>query len=414
MKAEFVNNIEIIDDKQRTLLSFRADYNGILKLIASFSIIFLAYEKNPTATNYKKIIYTVEMLNRAFVKYGIYLSIKDINDENKIKNFFDYIKQNSENFNKKAFNYETNIEKFISKCLITLSNFRTTSDFELSIASKAEDYDYKELTMEIDADPSLPKIVDETDDDDEDDELDEEMLDQELFDGGMDPDEIVDQLIEEKSSNTFVETLYSFPLHADFIDDLKNVIKSKTDTEDLVILILYARVYMDYLKKEELNKDQLEDVNSLDKLVLSKEDILKKVKPNYESIATFYAESCEFNVHVNHSIYTDYEILIPTIFDHFLEKSDIYFFMDLNDQIKSYDLDNLGDCRYLVKDLSDILDKYKLSKYLECLKHISTEDKIQNIALAISDQFSTTTNSERFVQIFGKSFGDEGENHERK
>ena len=411
MRAEFVNKIEIIDDNHQTFLSFDANYNGILKLIANYSVILLAYEKNPTATNYRKIIYTVEMLNDAFEKYGIYLTVKDINDENKIKNFFDYIKQNSENFNKKAFNYETNIEKFISKCLITLSNFRTTSDYELSFTSKPEDMDYKILNMSIDVEPDLPTIVDETD---EDDELDEEMLDYELFDGGMDPNEIIDDLIEEKNNGAFMETLYSFPLHIDFINDLKSVIKSKIDTEDLVILILYSKVYIDYLKKEKLNEEQLSSLNNLNQLVLSKEDILRKVKPNYESLATYYAESCEFNVHVNHSIYTDFEILIPTIFDHFLSKSDIYFFMDLNDQIKSYDLDNLNDCRYLVKDLSDMLDKYKLNKYLECLKHISTEDNIKNIALAISDQFEITTNSDRFVQIFGKSFGDEGENHGRK
>ena len=112
-----------------------------------------------------------------------------------------------------------------------------------------------------------------------------------------------------------------------------------------------------------------------------------------------------FKINKVKMMFNDIEMFIVALFDTFLKKKDIYFFNDLKEIFNSYSTDDKETCMFIINDLMRILDRYKMSKEIECIKHIVNEKNVVDFVSNLFTCFEMRISEDKDGEFFGKDFG---------
>lgn len=392
METVFTRKIEIWDEHMNTYHIYSVDRDNIKNLAAQLDLYIQSLQNKFDIEIFKKFIVFIETCNTSFSRYKLYELIEDEENENRIKKFFESIQNLSREIHKMRLKFPKLFE-IISYQLLLLDNFSYRSYYVLEHPSSIEDYDYKCLRMnllnlDIEVDESLTtsdilELIEENVKDEENDDEDEE--DTEL--------------------DFCPQELYDYPIHPSILKELINELITTDKDVKKISLILYCDCYTQYLSRQKLEQPYLDDLKKLNNLLVVQERMISKYNKNYESILQWYKDNTSIYTRIEPTEFNDIEMFIVALFDTFLKKRDIYFFNDLKVIFNSYSTDDKETCMFIVNDLMKVLDRYKMSKEIECIKHIVNEKNVVDFVSNLFTCFEMRISEDKDGEFFGKDFG---------
>lgn len=417
MNSIFAKIIEIRDDNNEFYLSFEATKNGIKKLSLEYNMRLLKFQKvledksKVSEKIIKDFIIYNEMLYDVIEKYNLRYLIVDDNDENIIKTFFEKVSAINKYFIREQFSLDSNIKftAIISEAILQSDKFSSCSYYRLVDAISPEFYDYKSLKVfGLTLKEEKVRALDDEDVDEEEDE--EETIYQFLN------DEIEGDTETEKNMDDYdSEIIFDYPVHKAMLPELLNLILLTSDHQEIIQFSICWNLYKEYLECDDFTDEDAKVMDNIDKVLKIKEDYLRKTCSSYDIEYEYYKDNIDTRFVTEESMFNTTEIFIHEVLDDFLVKKDVRFFYDLKQLFNTYDLDDKESCMYLVKDFSNILERYKKEKEIRCLKHIVTESNVKYFAEFLNAYYKCLVCNEGNRSIFGKNFtidiSDKGRNN---
>lgn len=391
MESAFTRMIEIWDENIITYRIYPANKNGIKNLATQLDLYIHSLQSKFDLEIFKNFIVFIETCNTSFSRYRLYEFIEDEENENRIKNFFKSVQSLSHEIHKMRFRFPK-LFGIISYQLLLLDNFSYRSYYVLEHPTSIDDYDYKclrmnllQLDLDLDKSPSASDILELEAEDNEDDEDDVENEEDEL--------------------DFCPKELFDYPIHQSMLKELINELMVTDNEVKKIQLILYCDYYTQYIAKQKLEQPYLNDLKTLSDLIIAEERMLNKYNKNYETIRNFYKDNTSIYTRKEPTEFNDAEIFIVTLFETFLKRKDIYFFIDLKEIFKSYTTDDKETCMFIINDLMRVLDRYKMNKEIECIKHIVNEKNVVDFVSNLFVCFEMRVSEDKDGKFFGKDFG---------
>ena len=343
MEAQFVRTIDIKDNNYVTCFSFDLSKEGIYLLAAKYASIDERFHKQPTIENIDKIVGFTKIIKKILLNFDNDIKLLTDNDK-EVRNFCEHIFEYSRKLDFLMLDLDQSSLQLISDSLYRAGFYTYSYGYRLVDSDDSKDFDYYNLTFNR----LEPKKDNEMVEDDEDKWID---------------------------NYDYIEE-FSYPIHKSLLNEIRKDISFINNQEKLIKFFLYWRVYKDYYQKlysDGINSKEIKDV---DNIVAIREKSVKKECNQYNYLYNLYSKYTDVMTTNNESKFNNIDVFISELLEKFVNRKDIYFFIDLKEMFKKYDRNDKESCMYLVKELSDILVAYKYTIELKCLKHLVSEENI--------------------------------------